>query len=108
MYKPIFLRTENELNKLLRKQKKSKQGLSILFTSLWDGPSQDLVAKIKFRELYNRHIDYREPLYIVDSYTMPHAFVIFKTSKLPHYVQLKKSSVNSVDYLPHIYEALGL
>ena len=42
-----------------------------------------------------------KPLYIVvDSFTMPHAFVIFKTTKLPHLVQVQEGrSVESEDYL---------
>jgi hypothetical protein len=109
MYHPVFLQTENELNKILRKQKKSKQELAILFTSLWDSYCQDLIAKIRYRELIDP-VPREEavPLYVVDSYKMPHAFVIFKTSKLPHFVYLNRSNVESVDYLPNIYEELGL
>ena len=110
MYAPVFLQTENELNKVLRKQKKSKQELAILFTSLWDPHCQQLVDKIKFRELTltDEEKERRPPLYIVDSYTMPHAFVIFQTSKLPHLVHMKKMQVTSMDYLPIVYEELGL
>ena len=110
MYAPVFLQTENELNKVLRKQKKSKQELAILFTSLWDTYSQELVTKLKFRELTltDEEKEHSAPLYIVDSYTMPHAFVIYQTSKLPHLVHLKKMQVTSLDYLPIVYEELGL
>jgi len=115
MYAPVFLQTENELNKVLRKQKKSKQELAILFTSLWDSYSQELVTKLKFRELTltlypipDEEKEHRVPLYVVDSYTMPHAFVIYQTSKLPHLVHLKKMQVTSMDYLPIVYEELGL
>jgi hypothetical protein len=44
----------------------------------------------------------------VDSFTMPHAFVIFKTTKLPHLVLLKRGGVESEDYLSKIYHELGL
>jgi len=107
MYSPIFLQTEHELLKILRKQKKSKKEIAILFTSLWDDPSQDLVRKIQHKELVDP-VPEASPLYIVDSYKMPNTFVLFNTTKLPHFVYLRKSIVESVDYLPHIYDELGL
>ena len=103
-YFPVFLETENELNKILRKQKKTKEEIAILFTSLWDPASKELVHRITAP-----YVSESLPtLFIVDSFTMPHAFVIYKTTKLPHMVKLKKRGVESEDYLPNIYRALGI
>ena len=102
MYSPVFIKTENQLNKVLRQQKKTKQDLGVLFISLWDKHSEDLVRKLKFLKTNSK-----KPLYVVNSFTMPHAFVIFKTSKVPHLIQFKRGSVESEDYLSMIYQELG-
>jgi len=107
MYSPIFLKTENELNKILKVQKKTKNDLGILFISLWDKNSNKLIKDISKNKRFSKK-DRSKPLYIVDSFTMPHAFVIFKTTKIPHFIQFKKGSVDSEDYLSKIYETLGL
>jgi len=104
MYSAIFLKTENELNKVLRRQRKTKNDIGILFVSLWDDQSEKLVKEIR-RNLWG---DKGKPLYIVDSFKMPHAFVIFNTSKLPHLIQLKRGAMESEDYLSKVYEELGL
>jgi len=106
MYKPVFLRTENQLNKVLKQQKKTRQDMGVLFVSLWDDHSEALVNILKTRPFIPSKRE--KPLYIVDSFTMPHAFVIFKTTKLPHLVQFKRGSVDSDDYLSRVYKELGL
>jgi hypothetical protein len=103
MYSPVFIRTENQLNKILKQQRKTKQDLGVLFVSLWDEHSDKLVELLKNKKRLNG-----KPLYIVNSFTMPHAFVIFKTQKVPHLVQFKRGSVESEDYLTMIYKELGL
>ena len=112
MYKPVFLRTENQLNKVLKQQKKSRHDLGVLFLSLWDQHSEKLMGKLKDRahKLSQDEDTPRKtkPLYVVDSFTMPHAFVIFMTTKLPHLVQFKRGSVESEDYLSRVYKELGL
>ena len=112
MYKPVFLRTENQLNKVLKHQKKTRQDLGVLFLSLWDNHSETLMEKLKDRaamiaENTSASLRRTKPLYVVDSFTMPHAFVIFKTSKLPHLVQFKRGNVESEDYLSRVYKELG-
>jgi hypothetical protein len=113
MYSPIFLSTENHLNKVLKKQKKAKESIAILFTSLWDEECIKLVEALKKdNDLANLYglapgQDTRI-LYIANSFLMPHAFVIFKTFRVPALVKLVKDSVGCEDYLPKIYEALGL
>ena len=104
MYSPVFLRNENQLNKVLKNQKKTREEMAILFVSLWDKLSQKLV-----RILRNSKVTGGVPLYVVDSFTMPHAFVIFNTSKIPHLVKLnKKGVVQSEDYLSQIYSDLKI
>jgi len=101
MYKPVKLKTENQLNKILRLQKRNGTKVAVLFISLWDKLSQDLMDKVNT-------LEGTENLYIVDSYSMPHAFVIFKTTKVPHLVRLNKRSFRSEDHLSTIYRILGL
>jgi len=78
--------------------------MGVMFISLWDNHSKKILKRIKSTLTSKEGI----PLYIVDSYTMPHAFVIFKTTKLPHLVQFNKVGLTSEDYLPKLYEELGL
>tara|TARA_R110002051_G_scaffold70334_1_gene126399 strand:+ start:144 stop:461 length:318 start_codon:yes stop_codon:yes gene_type:complete len=103
-FTPIFLKTENELNKILRKQRKHRQRLGILFLSTWDEGSKTLLKEIKNSTFPEHSV----PLYIVDSFRMPHAFVIFKTTQVPHLVQFKRSGIESEDYLSCVYQELGL
>ena len=100
-----FLEKENDLNKVLRSQKKNKNLAYILFLSLWDEWSSALVGKLKDKYTSNTE---GTPVYIVDSFKMPHAFVIFKSSKLPHLVKLNKDKTFSVDYLPDVYRSLSI
>ena len=51
MFKVTFLSKENDLNKILRNQKRSRETINILFTSLWDKYSSELLEKI--REKYH-------------------------------------------------------
>jgi len=103
MYKLHFLKKENDLNKIIKSQKKDRSRLSILFTSLWDPYSQRLVEKLK--EKYGS-VETGHPLYIVDSFYMPHSFVIYRTTKLPHLVHLTPRGSQSEDYLPLIWDQL--
>lgn len=99
--KVIKLDTENELNKIIKSQKKTGEKINILFYSLWDEHCEKLVNSLGgYRK--------QKPLYLVDSFSMPHAFVIYKTTKLPHLVSLNKDKVQSEDYLPMVYKSLGL
>ena len=103
MFKLHFLKKENDLNKLIKKQKRDRNKINILFTSLWDNHCQGLVEKLKDKYA---EADYGEPLYIVDSFNMPHSFVIYNTTKLPHLVKLKREKMESEDYLKHVYKLL--
>jgi hypothetical protein len=104
MYNIEFLKKENDLNKIIKRQKKEKGTLSILFTSLWDKHSQELVSKLERK--YLTEPGGGEMLYIVDSFSMPHSFVIYNTTKLPHLVRLRGNKVDSEDYLSMIEKNL--
>jgi len=103
MYHLRFLYKENDLNKIIRKQKKSKEEIAILFVSLWDDYSNSLVEELVARYSSNEE---GTPLYIVDSFHMPHSFVIYKTTKLPHLVSIGRGNPQSEDYLSRIYQRL--
>jgi len=87
--------------------------MAILFTSLWDENSIDIIEALK-KDNAMANLYGLEPgrdtriLYIANSFHMPHSFVIFKTFKVPALVKLYKDSVRCEDYLPQIYEELGL
>ena len=49
-----------------------------------------------------------ETLYVVDSLHMPHSFVIYNTTKLPHLIQLRPKHMISEDYLPNIFNKLKI
>jgi len=106
MFSLKFIKNENHLNKLLKSQKKNKQDMAILFISLWDEYSDNLVEKLKSKYLSSESVG--TPIYVVDSFLMPHAFVIFNTTKVPHLVRFKRGNIESNDYLPNIYKELGL
>ena len=105
MFKLNFLKKENDLNKILRTQRRDRNTINILFTSLWDKRSQKLVSKLK--ETYS-DTEKGQPLYIVDSFNMPHSFVIYNTTKLPHLVRLGNRGIQSEDYLSMIERSLKL
>lgn len=98
-----FLSKENDLNKILRQQKRTKEKLHILFVSEWDNLCEGLVSKL--REKYEGSEE-GTPLYVVNSFDMPHSFVIYKTTKLPHLVSLTKDKVKSEDWLSMIERTL--
>jgi hypothetical protein len=102
-YSLQFLRKENDLNKILSQQKVNKQNMSILFISEWDDWCSGLVENL--RNKYGEDED-GEKLYVVNSFDMPHSFVIYGSNKVPHLVRLKKGKVRSEFYLPNIYKQL--
>ena len=103
----VPLEKENDLNKILRAQKKTGKTVNLLYTSLWDKASQKLLKKlIKKWGFTGENVEGALPLYIVNSFTMPHSFVIFKTTAIPHLVSIERNVVTSEDYLPRIYHKL--
>ena len=96
----IFLGKENQINRVIRDQRRTRTKVRILFISLWDDWASALLDSLG---------DYcdRAPLYIVNSFTMPHAFVIHNVTKTPNLVTLLRDRYIKEDYLPRIYNELG-
>lgn len=97
------LRKENDLNKILASQKNNKSTMSVLFISEWDEWSTELVKTLE--EKYGEN-ERGERLFIVNSFDMPHSFVIYGSTKVPHLVRLRKDKVRSEFYLSNIYKQL--
>lgn len=124
-----YIFRENELNKILKKQKSNGIKTAFLFTSPWDQQSISVVKLLSKRcgGIINACIfsnpdgslgvnritvqEYEEDtsladLYIVDSFITPHTFVIFKVNRTPALVRLDSTGVIKEDYLPNVYKAL--
>ena len=101
----VFLNKENDLNKILKNQKKSRDTINVLFVSPWDDWCSNLIDKIK-EECASEEA--KEVVYVVNSYSMPHSFVIFNSTKLPQLVRLEGEKAYTEDYLPLIYQFFGL
>ena len=101
-YNILPLVKENDLNKVLKTQKYSGEDIHILYLSLWDKYSSDLQEKIL--QKYKSEQKFGQKVYMVDSFNMPHSFVIFNTTKVPSLVSLIKGKVVIEDYLPRIYK----
>ena len=105
MFQVKTLRKENDLNKILASQKSNKSSMSILFVSQWDEWSEALLEEVQAK--YG-DTEKGERLFIVNSFDMPHSFVIYGSTKVPHLVRLRKDRVRSEFYLPNIYKQLKL
>ena len=107
----IKVTTENELNKAIKYHKLEGTFFGILYHSLWDKWSKDLVEKV---ELNHEDNEANPTLYLVDTFNLPHSTVIYKDnqgnniSKVPALVVVKDKSVSVTDYLPDIYYGLGI
>ena len=97
----IYLTRENQINKVLKDQKKYKSDIKILYLSEWDSVSMDLNMKLS---------NYEGPtMFVIDSFNMPHSFVIFKVTKTPTLVTLSSNNKIEVEnYTSRIYKQLGL
>lgn len=105
MFQVKNLRKENDLNKILSSQKSNKSSMSILFVSQWDPWSNQLMQSLE--EKYGDN-EKGERLFVVNSFDMPHSFVIYGSNKVPHLVRLRREKVRSEFYLPNIYKQLKL
>ena len=96
----IFLNKENQINRVIKEQRKTGQRVHLLFVSLWDKCSTVLVDSLE---------NYRgnTPIYVANSFTMPHAFVIYRVTKSPALVTLMRDRFIKEDYLSNIYNELG-
>ena len=96
----VFLSKENQINKVIKDQRKAGVTIRILFISLWDKYGITLLDSLA---------DYCDhtPLYIINSFTMPHAFVIHNVTKTTTLVTLSRDRYMKEDYLSRIYSELG-
>ena len=97
------VKTENSFNKLLRQGIRNAEDVSFLFTSPYDPASRNLIGEIR-----EGNHKLRKPLYVVNSFETPHAFVACKTTQVPCLVDVKNRKKNVEYYLPFIYEKLGI
>jgi hypothetical protein len=75
-----------------------------LFVSLWDKPSENLIEKLK--DKYKD--DLGEEVFVVDSFHMPHSFIIYEVVKVPQLVVVGKDKTFMEKYLPRIYDYFRL
>lgn len=105
-FDPVFLTKENEINKLIRSQKKTGEKTYILFVSDWDEFCTNLVTSI--RKKVAKISGQKVPLYIINSFDTPHSFVIYSVKKAPTLVVLDRSEVYKEEYTPNIWYKLSL
>jgi len=96
----IYLTRENQINKVLRDQKKNKSSIRILYLSEWDETSHSLNIRLGKYE--------GQTMFVVDSFNMPHSFVIFRVNKTPTLVSISPTKIEVESYTPRIYKELGL
>ena len=100
-----YLTRENEINKVLRNQRKNKETIKILFHSpLWDDLSYNIAESAKNSDLALSD----DKIYLIDTFDMPHAYCIFKLRKTPALVTIDDGGVGIVDYPPFIIKGLGI
>ena len=99
----VLLTKENQINKVLKEQKKERSNIKILFTSLWDPWSDRLLDSI----IELPYAEKAPQIYVVDSFNMPHSFVIFKIRNTPALVSIDRDKIAVETYLPFIYTELG-
>ena len=96
---------ENELNKLIKDQRMRGNREFILFTSLWDKVSNNVLEAIKNKPP-------KVPLSIVNSFDTPHSFVIWGVEKTPCLVVLdgkgRDKRLIVTDHVTDIYKRLRL
>ena len=98
-----YLTKENQVNKLIRDNKSSSRREYILFTSLWDVVSSNLVKSLEDKEP-------RVPINVINSFDTPHSFVIWGVEKVPTLVTLESSGkrVMLTSHVTDIYKKLGV
>lgn len=96
-----YLTRENQINKVLKIQRKEKAPVRILYMSEWDDTCRSLNQALASYE--------GGELFVVDSFNMPHSFVIFGVTSTPTLITLSADNkVTKESYTPMIYEELGL
>ena len=99
------LKKENDLNKILKTQRNTQEDVHILFLSLWDEHCELLKERLTAK--YGKS-ERGQSVYLVDSFNMPHSFVIFNSLKAPSLVSVVRGKVTKEDYLPRIYKKFSL
>lgn len=111
-YIVVEVKKENELNRLLRYQKRSKKKAAILFTSEWDEHCSYLLKRLFTHHKTSDNFDWENskqiPLFIVNSFNTPHSFVIYDVKKAPTLVNLEGGEVYKEEYTPNIWHKLGI
>ena len=96
---------ENELNKLIKDQRTRGNREFILFTSLWDTVSNNVLEAIKNKPP-------KVPVSVVNSFDTPHSFVIWGVKKTPCLVVLEgrgsDKRLTVTDHVTDIYKRLRL
>lgn len=105
MFKLKSLWKENDLNKIIKQQKRSKERIHILFTSLWDDRSKLISEKIKSKYAGSKG---GTPIYVVDSFNLPHSFVIYNVQKTPCLVTLDQDKVECEEWISMMEKRLKL
>jgi len=107
MNKPFLKKIvkENELNKLIKEQKQYGSKEFILFTSLWDTVSDNVLEAIKNKPP-------KVSLSVINSFDTPHSFVIWGVKKTPCLVVLegrgRDKRLTVTDHVTDIYRRLRL
>lgn len=96
-----YLKGSSALNAVLKDQKRTKEKISLLYTSLWDEAAIALESKLVSDETA------KNKLYVLDTFETPHGTAIFRVNKLPSLITIK-DRVKVEDYLPNIYRLLGI
>jgi hypothetical protein len=111
-YQLEFLSRESDINKVLgtvtdEKTTRSYRNNSVnfLFVSMWDKWCKLLLDKLT--EKYTGE-EGKRMVYIVNSFDMPHSFMIFNTKITPTLVKMGERKSTTIDRLPLIYSELGL
>jgi hypothetical protein len=98
-----YITRENELNKLIKEQKSGGRREHILFISLWDKVSNNLLEKLK--ESSTR-------VSIINSFDTPHSFVIWGITKAPCLITLEgkgySKRMSTSFHVTDIYKRLRL
>ena len=107
-----FLSRESDINKVLSSVSEEKtmksyrnNSVNFLFVSTWDKWCDLLLDKL--RDKYTSD-EGKRTVYIINSFDMPHSFMIFNTKITPTFVKMGERKITSIDRLPNIYSELGL
>lgn len=105
MFKLNFVKRENDLNRLIKGQKRDRDDLILLYISLWDTPCTAMMSKLI--DTY-AHVLEGRVVNIVDSFSLPHSFVIHQVTTAPTLVYVTSKSTRKYTYIPEIWDFLGL